>query len=93
MSMSTHVVGFHPPNEIWRRMKTAWQACKNACVDPPDEVVQFFNDKEPDDSGVEIDLDEHESTSKYHTEYSAGIEVDLTKLPKNITKIRFINSY
>ena len=43
MSMSTHVVGFHPPDEKWKEMKAAWDACMAANVNPPVVTIPFNN--------------------------------------------------
>jgi len=33
-------------------MKAVYDACEKAEVDPPDEVINFFNGEEPDSRGV-----------------------------------------
>lgn len=91
MSMSTHVVGFRPPDDQWRRMKAVYDSCKTAKVRPPEDVVKFFNYEGPDEAGVEVDL--KDCTKKYTAEMRSGIEVDLTKIPKDLKIIRFVNSY
>ncbi len=95
MSMSTDVIGIKPPDETWKKMFKAWKACKEAGSEPPLAVSAFFNDEEPDPSGVLVDL---HSSSKfgvkpYCVEGAEGYEVDLTKLPKDIKILRFINSW
>ncbi len=52
MSMSTHIVGFRPPNEKWKQMKAVYDACVKAEIDAPSEVRKFFNDEPPDPEGV-----------------------------------------
>lgn len=92
--MSTHVVGFKPPDAEWKKMKAVWDSCKKAKIDVPREVEKFFNGNEPDDAGVE--LNQHELGScikKYQTDYCEGYEVDITKVPKDVKIIRFYNSY
>lgn len=97
MSMSTHVVGFHPPDEKWKKMKAVWDACKAAGVGAPLDVERFFNGEAPDDAGVETSLDNYQKPHPACTSYMApgksGYEIDLSKLPTNITKIRFYNSW
>lgn len=56
MSMSTHVVGIVPPDDDWKKMKQVYDACVAANIDVPDNVWDFFNNEEPDDAGVLIDL-------------------------------------
>lgn len=57
MGMSTHVVGFRPPDEQWKKMKVAWEACEDAGAEIPAAVLQFFGDEEPGDRpGMEVSL-------------------------------------
>lgn len=98
MSMSTHVVGFHPPDEKWLKMKAVWDACKAAGTSVPTEVERFFNGEQPDNNGIEVWLDGtfkemHPSCTRYGAVGKDGFEIDISKLPKNITKIRFFNSW
>ena len=92
MSMSTHVVGFRPPSdEMWKRMKKVYDSCKDAGIDPPEAVTEFFGDQDPDPAGVEVDI--KQAVSDWQDESREGFEVDLSKLPSNVTKLRFYNSY
>jgi len=93
MGMSTHVVGFRPPDEKWRKMKAAWEACSDAGISPPPEVEDFFNGAAPDDAGVEVRVERTEAVSPYTCESGSGYEVDLTKLPKGVTILRFYNAW
>ncbi len=95
MGMSVHVVGIKPPDEKWRKMKAVWDACKTAGLQPPPEVERFFDGTPPDDSGVLVNLHPRKApcVSEYHNEYSEGFEVDLRKLPADITILRFFCSY
>jgi hypothetical protein len=92
MSMSTHVVGFRPPDKKWKAMKKLWDACSEAGVDPPKEVEEFFNYKPPDEAGVEVELPET-CLKEYEADMTEGYEIDVTKLPKDVTVIRFYNSW
>ncbi len=97
MSMSTSVVGFHPPDEKWKKMKAVWDACMAAGTTVPPEVSMFFNGERPDDEGVKTELTSynkpHPSCTPYTGPAKQGYEIDLSKLPPNITKIRFYNSW
>jgi hypothetical protein len=88
--MSSHVVGFRPPDEKWQQMKKIWDACEAAGVNPPYEVTEFFNDCAPDPAGVEVGILHSEWRSSTSAE---GYEVDIRKLPKDVTVIRFFNSW
>lgn len=96
MGMSTHVKGFKPPGEKWARMKAVWDACREAGVDVPGEVVGFFGDTDPDPEGVEIeesDLRNYGALREWKDEYRQGFEVLVERLPKDVTVIRFYNSW
>lgn len=92
MGMSTHVVGFRPPDDAWQRMKQAHDSCKAAGVEPPHGVQEFFNYKEPDSAGVEVDIQQAVTTWN-ERDMSDGFEVDITKLPPGVKIVRFVNSY
>ena len=91
MSMSTYVVAFRPPNERWREMKAVYDACILAGIDTPDEVHDFFNGEMPDTSGVEIRIDD--ILEKWGDDSRDGYQLELSKLPKEVTVIRFYNSW
>lgn len=93
MSMSTHIVGFRKPDAQFKAMKAIYDSCKQVKVDIPDEVLEFFNYQEPDDSGVQINLEHDYSVMEYQDDMRSGFEVFLEDLPKNLTSIRFFNSY
>lgn len=93
MSMSTHVVGFRPPDAKWKRMKSVYETCIKADVPIPEEVSTYFDDEEPDEAGVEINLEDTEACSEWSYSASEGYEIDVTKLPKDLKIIRVYNSY
>jgi len=93
MSMSMHVVGYMPADEQWIKMKSAWDACSAAGINPPDEVLDFFDESYPYDApGKEVDL-EGISAKKWSNECSSGYEIDVELLPKNIRIMRFYCSW
>lgn len=96
MGMSTYVQGFKPADAKWKRMKAVYDACEEAKVAVPDEVDDFFNGEPPDPAGVEVD--EHQlkkcgAAKDWRDDSREGIEIDITKLPKDITVLRFVNSW
>jgi hypothetical protein len=93
MSMSTHVVGFKPPDDKWKKMKAIYDACKAAQVNPPEEVEDFFSNGSPDDRGVEVSIEKLPCTKKYNSDSEDGFEIDIKKLPPDVTVIRFYNSW
>jgi len=93
MGMSTHVVGIRSPDAKWKQMKAVWDACQVAGVDPPDEVLEFFNHSPPDPAGIEVRLEGNPCVRAYYDAMRQGFEVEIDKLPKNVTTVRFFNSY
>lgn len=91
MGASMHICGFRPPDGQWKAMKEVWDACERAGVDPPDEVFNFFNGEEPDDAGVEVELEPY--SHEFTREGCWGYEVHLDELPDNIKIVRFYMSY
>ena len=81
MSMSTHVMGFIPPDEKFKKMLEAYHACEAAGVAIPSDVEKFFNDEMPDEAGVRISLDYDKKYKDAVKEcrqrrYAMGYEVD-----------------
>lgn len=105
MGVSTYIVGIKPADEKWKQMKAIWDACAKADVAIPDEVDEFFDGEEPDDEGVVVplgslyrikdlgDRQTEDGLSYYQRDGTSGFELELSKLPKDIKKLRFYNSY
>ena len=89
MGMTSIVYGIKPPNERWKRMKAIWEACDEADIPIPDEVDEYFDCGAPDEKGVIVEI----PSEKYSEEASSGFEIDLDKLPKDVKRIRFLNSW
>lgn len=96
MGMSTHIVGFRPPDEQFKNMLSAYKACEAAGIDPPEKVVKFFNHVTPDEAGVEINLQYpklHPCVKKWKSEDGDGFEINVTKLPEGLKILRVYNSW
>ena len=97
MSMSTYVVGIRLPDDKWEKMKAVYDACAAADVEIPDEVERFFAYEKPDAKGVVIPLTLNTAeclTITNDQEYSrTHYEVDLKKLPQDVTVVRFTNAH
>lgn len=99
--MSTKIKGFISDTNVeYQKHKKVFLACKEAGVDLPKQTAEYFGSDSVD--VVEDDLLEGKLEMKlqlgvHFTNYSAdmqdGFEVDLTKLPQGVTKLRFYNSY
>ena len=93
MSMSTHILGFKPPDKRWKEMKAIWDSCEQAGVNIPKAVLDFFNGEPPDESGVKIEIEVGNYCRRYEDEMIEGFEIEIDKLPKDIKMIRFYNSW
>ena len=96
MSMSFHVFGIRPPDDKWRRMKRVYDACTDAGIDPPNEVLEFFGGESPDEAGILIDLKRgHPCVRQYSNAEAAeeGVEIDIDDLPENISMLRVVNGW
>lgn len=96
MGMSTFVAGIRDLDGQFQKMMEVKKACEAAGIGYPEEVRQYF--KYPEESermlreemeSMDIDI----AVKKLDVEYSDVYEVDLSKLPKEVKKIQFRNSY
>lgn len=92
MSMSTHVVGFKPPDDKWKAMKAVYDACVAAGVVVPEDVQNFFGWTPPDEAGVEVD-ERKLPLKEWKDRSRQGFELDVTKLDPDIKIVRFYNSW
>lgn len=101
MGMSTHIAAFIPDTDAdFKKYKAIALVCMEAKVSLPAEVSNYFNVRHNPYPGM---FDEKLSVElvngTHYTEYNdsenseSGFEVDLTKLPKGVTKLRFYNSW
>lgn len=94
MGMNTYVQGFRPPDEFYLKMKAVWDACLAAHMDPPDEVYEYFDGDKQNADGTGMNVDISDAVSNWDDgDMRVGLSVDLTKLPKGVTVLRFVNSY
>jgi len=102
MSMSTFVFGVRPPDDKWKGMKAVRDACIKVGTPVPEEVEKFFNYEKPDDKGilVEFTMDNKGKVSNgcckpFYDENNCyeGFEIELSKVPKDITILRFVNGW
>jgi hypothetical protein len=91
MGVSYDVSGFVPPDETWAKMKAAWDACRAAGVEPPDELWNFFGGAHPDEHGMEVDIDD--ATVEIHNGAQLEYRVEIAKLPKQVQFLVFTISH
>jgi len=92
MGMSTRVEGFKARDKKWEKMEKVWVACTDAGIDLPEEVEDFFEGVNPvGEPGQSVSIDE--CVSEWGADMSQGYQVEIAKIPKDITHIRFSNSW
>lgn len=91
MGNKLRVVGIKPPDSKWKNMKAVLDACRNAGVEAPAEVWEFFDDVEPDEAGVIVDL--QIIVTPWQGQDAQGYEVKINSIPKDVKVIRFYNSW
>ena len=74
-------------------MKAVWDAGVAAGIKLPEVVSSYLEGERPDERGVEVRLEGTEYCSKWQDDYRSGFEIDLQKLPDDLTHIRFYNSF
>lgn len=88
MSMSTHIYGFRPPTESYKKMFAVYQACEKAGVPLPKEVEEYFDYEVPSEKGMRVDISD--AVTKQET---GEWDVEINALPKDVTIITFENSW
>lgn len=96
--MSTHIMGFVSDQDPdFQRHKKVFDVCLEAGVSLPKETAAYFGDDHPYDELVDnklkFDLEKDVHYKVYREDMSEGFEVDISKLPAGVSKIRFYNSY
>lgn len=91
MGMSTHVIGFKPPDQKWKDMKAIWDTCNKADIEVPEDVGDFFGWEEPDVRGVETEIPMEEWQDIDGA--GMGYEIEVAKIPKGVKFLRFYNSW
>jgi len=98
MGMSTHIQAFIPDTDAeFQKHKKILLMCSENDVSLPKETAEYFGSDSADeyllDEKLEIELKEDVHYKNWFDESSQGFEVDLTKLPKGVTKLRFYNNW
>ena len=94
MGMSTHIVGFRPADEKWKKMKTIYDSCEAAEIDIPKEVDVFFGGESPEGKpGMEVEIRDTPAVREWSDESCSGYEIEVSKLPKDVKIVRVYNSW
>lgn len=87
MSVSLGIRGIVEPTEEFNKKYTAYKACEAAEIEIPDALRAYFDFDEPNQSGLAVDI------SDVSEQRDGMVEIDLTKLRKDITKIQVYLSW
>lgn len=96
--MSTHIEAFIPDTDKdYQKHKKVLLACLEADISLPKETEEYFGYSYPEewmlDDKLSVKLVKDTHYVRWGRDSSEGFEIDLAKLPKGVTKIRFYNSY
>ena len=92
MSMTCEVKGLKPITNDYKKRLEIYKSCIELKISPPEEIREYFEDYGTCEEGIVVPLEEDvvsesiEYTSVYY-------DVDLSKLPEGVTKVRFEISY
>jgi hypothetical protein len=89
---TTYARGIRPADAHWRAMRDVWQACRTARIPIPEAVLRFFDDEDPDEAGVVIELPEAAVREWSDGDMRNGLEVVLDALPEGVKVVRFVMS-
>ena len=95
MSMSTSVIGIRASNAEHKAKRDAVIACVKAKVNIPKELLNYFGDigegtiVEDAAAGLEVEIPKNE----WRNDYASGYEIEVSKIPPGVEKIRFYNSW
>jgi|WetSurSiteA1Bulk_404760.scaffolds.fasta_scaffold39005_2 hypothetical protein len=104
MSMSTSLIGLVDKDKVFQNHKKVLIACKRAKISLPKETAEYFDVTEcPNDyeyaeeyaeEKLSVELEEGKHWKFIEEDHpECGFEVFVRKLPKEITKLRFENSW
>ena len=93
MSMFAYVQGIKPITEYYKKRLEIYKNCKELKISPPEEIRKYFkDDSEPCDEGIIVDLKEY-IVKQGSDDCRDYYDVDLTKIPEGVTRVRFVISY
>lgn len=101
LDATLYVETVRPPDDEWKRMFAAYEACKAAGIAPPADVDRFFDYREPAAEGMTervayMGVIRGRSTEAgtplvaglVEGEDRAGFVLDLSKVPKGVKQLR-----
>ena len=92
MGISSHVIFLRSKNDPEFKKKAAvLNACMDAGIEPPEEIMEYFNHSYEEDSALEIEgkvriWDPQDGGRQ-------GFEIFVSEIPEGTERIRFYNSW
>ena len=96
--MSTHIIAFIPDTDpTFQKHLSVYNVCREAGVSLPKETADYFGSNQPysglPEEKLEFKLEKGVHYKNFSQNMCQGFEIEIDKLPKEVTKIRFFNSY
>lgn len=95
MGIRRYVVGIKSQqDEKFKKMFSVWRACKDADIDVPNEVEEFFGEYGPSDKGVYVDIDDamidvpSSDSGLFDDSWDNIQDIIIADLPKDVNVIR-----
>ena len=98
MGMSTHVVAFRASEEHDKHVRV-WRMCRKEGVSLPVETAEYFRlgvnpgSLTPEEVEELLSIPLGDALSDWDGGTENGYEIDISKLPANVRRIRFYNSW
>jgi hypothetical protein len=93
MSTSYCVYGITEPDDTWKKMQAVLTACYEAGIQAPDAVMEYFGDSDPEADGMTVNVSDAEYVTEHNEDCENGFIVDVSKLPPQFKKIKFVVRY
>jgi hypothetical protein len=89
--MDLRVVGIVKPDEQYKKNLKAWEALTEAGIEIPEQLLEYFNDEEPDGKGIIIPL--KGILKDFKGTYLEGFDINISELVKNFPQVQIIRIY
>lgn len=90
MSTNVYFRGIKAPTEEYRKKVAAYKALKDADLDIPEELRNYFDYSEPNEDGQSVKIKDAINGDVMD---DGEVLIDLSKLPPGVTHIKAILSY
>lgn len=95
MSMYVYVQGLKPITDDYNKRFYIYKTCRELKISMPEEIRSYFeDDSEPCDEGIIVRLKDDVINKSTDADYCREYyDVDISKLPEGVNKVRFVVSY